>query len=267
VRTAKPLPVSAGEILFRENAAAGTCVRTLPTQRNAAVAGPGGLTVSVDTQPWCEDGYCVKTLLSAAERIDMYRLRARVFCRELHWVGEDGYGLESDECDRQCSHLAVIDPAGRVVATARVATSSQQWMLDGPFANFLPANGSLHRGGKVVEISRLATDPAARNARLTNGYTVADLLYKSLFNYCMSRSQHLAYAVVSAAMWRHMRMHKLIGTTVGLFRVMADGVRAGLVCIDWKEFAAVTPDRDPVRWDWYATWQPTPEKRLTISGF
>lgn len=257
MRNAKPLPTLVVDVPFSGRAVVDPRVQPRLAPGNGPVAGAIGLASPVDENTWLEYGYLVKTLLSGAERMDMYRLRARVFCRELRWAAEDRHGLERDGFDRHCTHLAIVDPAGLVVATARIATSTQPWMLDGPFAEFMNTREQLIRNRHVVEISRLATDPRVRNSRLANGYTIADLLYKSLFNYCMAREMHRAYAIVSATMWRHMRMHGLIGAVIGPFRVMTDGVKAGLVCVDWQAFDSVARDRDPGRWRWYTSWQET----------
>jgi N-acyl-L-homoserine lactone synthetase len=243
---------SGGSMLFEGSAAdphpetSGQRISTFP--RSA------GATIPANAQTWWEDGYCVKSQLTASEREDMYRLRTRVFCRELRWVEEGATGLEKDEFDRRCTHLAVISPSGTVVATARVAFATQSWMLDRPFRSFLPESGDLRRSRHVAEISRLAMDSSVRNVLLSRGFSMADLLYKSLFNFCMSNNLYVNYAIVSAAMWRHMCMHGLTGKLIGSFRIMDDGVKAGLVEIDWKSFVATNRRKHPELLHWYTTW-------------
>jgi N-acyl-L-homoserine lactone synthetase len=253
VRSGKRVPpVTVGSRCSESSAPCFPCGWPGPSRtsgsQDAAGAPPG-------SQTWWEGDYRIKTQLTAAERASMYRLRTRVFSHELRWVAERADGFERDEFDLQCSHLAVIDPQGEVVATARVSFSTQPWMLDRPFWNLRPPSGELCRGRHVGEISRLAIDAGVRSVRLRCGRTMADLLYKSLFNFCLLHDLRVNYAVVSAAMWRHMRMRGLAGALLGSFHAMEDGVKAGLVLVDWNGFIATNRRMRPELLKWYLDWE------------
>lgn len=106
---------------------------------------------------------------------------------------------------------------------------------------------------RTNEISRLAPDLRVRNRRVSAGFFVADLIYKSLFNFCLLHDVRFSCAVVSLAMWRHMHMRGLFCTPVGGFRRVEDGHEASLVRIDWQSFLVRSRWYNPSLLKWYTT--------------
>lgn len=110
---------------------------------------------------YIESGYTIKWNLNPDDLGKVYRLRAKIFCGELRWVGRHCGEIERDEFDTDATHIAVFDTFGDIVATLRLIRSSSIWMIDKYFADLIPPDHMLRRQAGICEISRLAVDPRA----------------------------------------------------------------------------------------------------------
>lgn len=187
---------------------------------------------------WVADfGYLTRWPLNAKERSDAYSLRAQVFGSELGWAPQTAGGLEVDEFDNTSLHFGIFDPAGRIVATARVTPAGQAWMLDSCFRTLWPENVPLYQHAQACEISRLAVCTELRNRPVHHGVLLVDLLYKALFHFCLLHGIHYSYVAVTPHMLRHMRQRGLVCHRLAPFKRMPDYVDAGVVLVDWNALA------------------------------
>lgn len=100
----------------------------------------------------------------------LHRLRRRVFVERLKWALPEGDGVrEIDQFDNaDCLHLAVVDDAGRVLATSRVTPSTSANVSCDLLAAEMGV--TFPRGPDIAEVSRLCVEPdldeAAKQAAL-----------------------------------------------------------------------------------------------------
>jgi len=194
--------------------------------------------------------YNIKFPLLKKYLLDSYRLRAKVFCQELKWVGKSNTRVEIDEFDRVSEHLGIINPVGNIVGTIRFTSNDNAWMMEKYFPELLPENFDRMKGKHSVEVSRMAVSQSARVIHNTDGRGIAELLYKGIFNYCESRSISYIYIVVSTTVLRHLKMHRMPAQTIGPKVIMPDGVEAVAAVIDWTKLFQSANARDKVFLDW-----------------
>ncbi len=189
-----------------------------------------------------EDGFRVTWAATPKERAEAHALRADVFCRELRWVGSRSDVVEVDEFDPHAVPIVVTAPGGGVVATIRLVPSDRPWMFDEIFRGLLPDASALCRTGSM-EISRLAVAPTARRVRLSNGRTLADLLFKAAFNVCRLRAVRWVYMVTSDIVGRRLMRGGLPCAPLAEGTRMPDGVLAIPLQLDLDRFSEGTPMR------------------------
>ncbi len=198
-----------------------------------------------------EKKYRIEYPLKGRRLMESYRLRSKVFTRELNWVGEISSNFEVDEFDRFAEHLGVIDENDNLVATIRFVSNSQVWLSEKYFPKILPENFyQLKSEEPTVELSRLSVDPSVRAVSVDGKWSVVDLLYKGVFRYCMDHSIYKAYTPVSLSLLRHIRRSNMPARKVGPVVTMPDGVKTTLVLVDWDEFLLDTSDDRKAKLDW-----------------
>jgi N-acyl-L-homoserine lactone synthetase len=182
---------------------------------------------------------------------EAHKLRARVFCQELGWVGTRTTDYEIDEFDASARHLGVLDRNERLVGTVRFLTSSHEWLMERHFSNLLPPNFDELKQQSALEVSRLAVDSGARATRVDGSRSVVELLYKGIFRYCRARSIDSAYIVVSAGILKHLKVRSMPVRPIGPITRMPDGVVAVAAVLDWAAFLASTDERQRKLRSWF----------------
>lgn len=205
-----------------------------------------------NTKHHFEEGpYRVVWPIDNEQLLAAHKLRAEVFCRELRWVGSDDTQMEFDEFDLGAHHLGVIDESESVVGTLRFLLPTQEWLMERYFSKLLPPNFRFLKQEDTVEVSRMAVNSAMRGLKVTRGRGVADMLYKGIFRYCMEQRKTKAYIVISRAVLKHLRVHRMPVRTIGPEVKMPDGVKAVAAVLDWKKLIESTNSGDKKLLSWF----------------
>ncbi|MEO8767077.1 MAG: PEP-CTERM/exosortase system-associated acyltransferase [Nitrosospira sp.] len=88
-----------------------------------------------------------------------YSLRYRVYCLERGFLCAEDYPtkLESDEFDRHSLHFGAFDPAGELIATARLVQPSDAGLPLNHHCTIFSEETELHSSkNRIVEVSRLS---------------------------------------------------------------------------------------------------------------
>ncbi len=89
---------------------------------------------------------------------EMYKLRYRVFSKELKWDVKIHDGMEKDEFDeRNAYYIIAKDEKGVVRGCQRLIEMTNPCMFDGPFSSFLSSLKDFKQPG-YWEASRFAVD-------------------------------------------------------------------------------------------------------------
>lgn len=207
-----------------------------------------------------EAGFKTVCGLSSKYTYDYYHLRASVFRSELRWIGNPSDNIDIDPLDTSAIHFLTLSPGDKVIAALRILPSQEKWMLEEYFPELIPANTELH-SVDACEISRLAIDKKWRNHQINTDLTVADILYKGVFQYCLSHKIRICNMVTTRALVLHLRKKGLPVHVIGSQR-MADGMLAIIAQLDWYTFIDMNSRRSPLRLSWYLDLSKTVQQRL-----
>ncbi|HEY5603363.1 MAG TPA: acyl-homoserine-lactone synthase [Gammaproteobacteria bacterium] len=196
-----------------------------------------------------EAGFKTLCGLSPEYSFDYYHLRASVFRAELRWIGAPSDDIDIDPLDTNAVHFFTLSPNDEVIAALRILPAREKWMLEEYFPALIPADAELHTLD-ACEISRLAIDKEWRNYQIDADLTVADVLYKGVFQYCLSRQIRLCNMVTTQALVGHLRKKGLPVKVIGSQR-MTDGLLAIMAQLDWFAFINENSHQCPVRLSWY----------------
>ena len=127
---------------------------------------------------------------SAEHKLSAYRLRHQVYCDELAWQAPHISGLEMDRHDQLADLVCVISSCGDVIATIRLLSDHDDWLVDECFADTLTESTDVLKQQACIEASRLAIDPQWRNISVNEtGASVLDLLLITLINHAWEEQQ------------------------------------------------------------------------------
>ncbi|CAE6948026.1 acyl-homoserine-lactone synthase [Ectopseudomonas guguanensis] len=132
-----------------------------------------------------------------------FQLRAKVFCRELGWVGTPESQIEMDVFDDGVVHLCV-EKESHAVAYLRIHPWWSKWMLRTVFSDALPPDYE-GKGRSSCEVSRLAVDPAFRSPCHNDGASPTGLLYSYLNAFCMINHYSTVEMIVSHTILKSLR--------------------------------------------------------------
>jgi N-acyl-L-homoserine lactone synthetase len=197
-----------------------------------------------------ELNYQLKFQLKGKKLLDSYRLRAKVFCQELKWVGDNNTTFEIDEFDKISNHLGIINAKKDVVGTLRFTAHQHEWFMERYFPQLLPENFDKLKLPTSVEISRMAVENNIRACCNAEGKKIVDLLYKGIFQYCQARKITNTYLVVSTAIFRHFRMHRMPIRVISPVVVMPDGVKTVSAVLDWNTLYQSNNIKDQIFLEW-----------------
>lgn len=151
--------------------------------------------------------YLVECVAAEGRSSQVHRLRAAVFCSELRWVGLPGQRIERDVFDRFAVHLCVW-VEGELAGYLRIHRHCDPWMAYDVFPHAVGEGVDFRRPG-YCEVSRLAVALRYRTTRLSDGSSIAELLYQALFTYCEVTGIHTCCMIVSRRVLRALRMRGL----------------------------------------------------------
>lgn len=198
--------------------------------------------------------------LNADYMADYYRLRANVFRSELRWIGDPDDEMDIESYDSNAVHFFTLSPANKLIAALRILPTDQKWMMEECFNSLIPRDVDLHTMD-ACEISRLAIAKSWRNYYINNEFTVAEFLYKGVFQYCLAREIRLCNMVTTRALVCHLRKKGMPVKILAKHR-MTDGLLAIMAQLDWYAFINKNSRRFPHRLAWYLDVYDTSQQRL-----
>ena len=178
-----------------------------------------------------ESGFTTLLGLNDTNSQSYFKLRAAVFRSELQWIGSPSDETDTDAFDDTALHFLTLNSDNDVVAALRVIPGTQVWMMEKYFGVLLPKDTQLHNADNC-EISRLAIDKHYRNYSIHADITVADLLYKGVFQYCLSNHIRCCFMVTTLPLVQHLRKKGIPVAVVGSQRM-----ESGLLLL----FSQLTP--------------------------
>lgn len=196
-------------------------------------------------------GYTVKTISTGEERVQVFRLRHRVFCQELGWVTKS---VESDNYDRSAVFFGVFNDNDDLTAFIRLIPAPHPFMLDKEFSFLIDSCTALRRGPGTGEISRLCVAPEHRGAivRCDFGDTIlAMFIFKGLYIWCLEQGIPYLYAVTEPKTQRLFVRRGIPLRQLGESRAMPDAVTAMAVTLDWDEFVEMNNEKRPDLLKWF----------------
>jgi N-acyl-L-homoserine lactone synthetase len=207
-----------------------------------------------------ESGFTTLCGLSATNSHSYFKLRAAVFRSELQWIGSPSDETDTDSFDDYANHILTINPDNDVVAALRIIPGNQVWMMEKYFGILLPKNTQLHNADNC-EISRLAIDKHYRNYSIQEDITVAELLYKGVFQYCLSSHIRYCFMVTTLPLVQNLRKKGIPVAVIGSQR-MESGLMAFSAVLDWYSFIEENSHHNPKRMSWYLDLQGEPQSQL-----
>jgi acyl homoserine lactone synthase len=114
---------------------------------------------------------------------EMYKLRYRVFCKELKWEVKTHNGMEKDEFDQLNSYYVIYKDQDSIIkGCLRLIEMTKECMFDGPFRFLLPDTLASFKKPGYWEVSRLAIDTMYNEEEFKEIFTylIASLSYFSL---------------------------------------------------------------------------------------
>jgi N-acyl-L-homoserine lactone synthetase len=207
-----------------------------------------------------ESGFTTLCGLSSAHSHSYFKLRAAVFRSELQWIGSPSDETDTDSFDDYAIHFLTLNPRHDVVAALRILPGNQVWMMEKYFGVLLPKDTQLHNADNC-EISRLAIDKHYRNYSIHTDITVADLLYKGVFQYCLSHHIRYCFMVTTLPLVQHLRKKGIPVAVVGSQR-MESGLIAFSAVLDWYSFIEENSHHNQKRMSWYLDLQDSTQTQL-----
>jgi len=187
--------------------------------------------------------------------MDAYRLRYKVFSRELGWAKGTETGLDVDRYDRAAVPMGLYDSENVLTAYLRIITRPGAFMLEDEFSALAGKLHVIRDGTDTVEASRFCMTAEARNRKVAAGgveRNISILLIKGLYLWCRTRGVRYIYAVSEEKALRFFRSLGLPFTRIGGPARMSDGVPSGAFLLDWREFERRNTEAHPLLMEWFS---------------
>jgi acyl homoserine lactone synthase len=128
-----------------------------------------------------KEGNFMGKVLTHKEELDKaYKLRYKIFCKELKWLPLNKEEKDIDKYDEYSIHFGVFS-SEKLVAYSRIVLPDRFFMLEEVFKDLLPENYSLRKEKDTVEISRVAIDQPFRSSN--NSEIIKLLLFKLMYQW------------------------------------------------------------------------------------
>ena len=220
-----------------------------------------------------EDNLLIKTLSSPEELDAAFRLRHDVFVDELRWVPASPDKREKDAYDKFAIPIGLFDMSGRacediqLIGFVRLIQSDYPFMVEKEFASLLPKDKPLKKSSDMIELTRICVKKERRPDKVGSlGLTTGHLLYKATYNWCLIHNSRFLAAVIEKRYYRYLKS-LFPFEPLGEFLPMGDGVLAGIVLLDWRDFEMVSLERRPDFLEWMTNIQvPLPVHAHSPSG-
>ena len=117
-----------------------------------------------------EGGLTIKNLVDNRDKMQAYRLRNVIFCRELGWALQSHDGLEIDKYDEHAVFLGVLNKQGRLLAFLRFIPADRTFMIENEFLSLVDPRHAIRKESDTAELSRLCVAPEARKDRVAGNF-------------------------------------------------------------------------------------------------
>ena len=186
-----------------------------------------------------------------------YRLRARVFMRELGWLATSSDGRERDRCDPLARHFAVftqpVDGAEPALAGyARALLPRDGFMLQREFIELLGGEAFAPDVRRSFEVSRFVIHPARRGQRCDEGRTITEHLARAIARWARAAGRDEWYTVCETRYLRALRLRGLEFAPFGQPVEYQPGVEARAVMLRLSSAGHALRARRPRDYAWYA---------------
>ncbi|MBU0456482.1 MAG: GNAT family N-acetyltransferase [Gammaproteobacteria bacterium] len=198
--------------------------------------------------------FVVKNIVNEEEKIQVYRLRHRIFCEELRWVPQKEEGLEMDDYDKDAIFFGVFNKQKKLVAFLRLILSNGHFMIEREFFSLVYSRHKIRKARDTVEVSRLCVAPEARDRMITGNFglhNISMLLYKGVYHWCIRHDIRYLYLVVEAKIYRLLRIQGFPCRLIGEPKVMPDKVTAVAAIIYWREFERLSALKHSQMMRWF----------------
>lgn len=191
---------------------------------------------------------------------DVYRLRARVFMRELGWLATSADGRERDRCDPLARHFAVFvhlaegapaEGAPALAGYARALLPRHGFMLQREFRELLGDQDFAPDAGRAFEVSRFVIHPAQRGQRCDEGRTITEHLAREIARWALAHGRDEWYTVCETRYLRALRLRGLEFTPFGHPLEYQPGVEARAAVLRLSAAARALRARRPRDYAWY----------------
>lgn len=208
-----------------------------------------------------EDNLLIKTLSAPEEMDAAFRLRHEVFVDELKWVPSSPDKREIDDYDKFAIPLGLFDLSAQtgedmqLIGYVRLIQSNHPFMVEKEFASLIPKDKPLKKLPDMVESTRICVKKERRADKVGNlGLTTGHLLYKAIYNWCLIHNSRFLATIIEKRYYRYLKS-LFPFKPLGEFLPMGDGVLAGTVLLDWRDFERVSLERRPDFMEWMTTIQ------------
>ena len=208
-----------------------------------------------------ESGLVIKNLTHENEKAQAYRLRHKIFCKELKWVPETETSLEIDKFDDGAVFLGVFNKHNQLMAFIRIIMPEKCFMLEEVFSFLVSPEHTIRKESDTAELSRLCIIPEARNHVLQNNFNtgmISMFLYKGVYQWCRNNGIRYLYFEVDYKFYKLLRKQGITCDTVGPPNIMPDGILATAAILDWDKFEAINEETRPDLLKWFSQGRSTP---------
>jgi N-acyl amino acid synthase of PEP-CTERM/exosortase system len=193
-----------------------------------------------------------KTLTTADEKDEAYRLRYQVFTEELRWVPCNQKGMEIDDYDSNCV-LVGLFANDQLIACLRILLPFQKFMLEKEFKEIL-GEQEVKKTLKTVEVTRFCVAKDVRKSQIITEYgnfPVIMALEKAFYNWCRCNGIDDVYMVVSKNFFRLLNLLGMPCKAIAPTVKMPDGVVALAAISSWTAFEEHNEKKNPDLLAWF----------------
>jgi acyl homoserine lactone synthase len=205
-----------------------------------------------------EAGFVIKSIFSADERTQAYKLRHRIYCDELGWVPRSDSLIEIDQYDSHTAFIGVFDQADSLVGFMRMALPGAPFMIEKEFSCLIGPWHKIRKELDTSEATRACVAQRARGVSVRGNFGVHRLFMlvcKGIYHWCCLNNVRYVYMVVEDIMYRMLRAKGFYGHLVGEPVKMPDGCLAMAAVIDWKEYISTNSLKRPEFTKWFSQYR------------
>lgn len=196
----------------------------------------------------------IRNIENDEDKIRAFRLRDRIFCKELGWALQSYNGLEIDDYDMHAIFLGVLNKRGELLAFLRIILPERTFMIETEFMSLIDSRHAIRKESDTVELSRLCVAPESRKDKVAGNFgmhTVSLLLFKGVYQWCLKNHIRHLYAVTEHKIYRLLCHRGFTCHLIGNPYVMPDGVLAVAFMMDLREWETAHLPKSPKMLDWF----------------